>query len=241
MTFTATMTATAGDGQVTLDIAYTGLPGAATGDQWYQYQIIVRTPLSTSTPDTVILGRDFPAEVVVAPLADGTPYYFSASYGLEGGTGGPVGVGSSNQVSATPAAPAGLAAPGGLTATAGVLQVALAWTAVSGAASYNVKRATVAGGPYTTVGATSTNSFTDYSVSAGTTYYYVVSDVNGAGTESANSAEASATPTGVARTTLAPYPNLWAAGASPAAGSYVNAPAIEDVGVDDATTGYNGA
>ena len=36
--------------------------------------------------------------------------------------------------------------------TAGNAQVSLSWSASSGAASYNVKRATVSGGPYTTVG-----------------------------------------------------------------------------------------
>ena len=39
----------------------------------------------------------------------------------------------------------------GLTATAGNGQVALSWTASTGATSYNVKRATVSGGPYTMV------------------------------------------------------------------------------------------
>ncbi|MCA1607668.1 MAG: hypothetical protein LC775_19875, partial [Acidobacteria bacterium] len=40
------------------------------------------------------------------------------------------------------------AAPTGLTATAGNAQVALSWTASSGATSYNVKRSTTSGGPY---------------------------------------------------------------------------------------------
>ena len=46
----------------------------------------------------------------------------------------------------TPAAPPP-GAPSGLTATPGDGQVTLGWTAVSGATSYTVKRATVAGGP----------------------------------------------------------------------------------------------
>ncbi|MEW9699758.1 cellulose binding domain-containing protein [Paenibacillus sp. SI8] len=85
------------------------------------------------------------------------------------------------------------AAPTGLTATAGNAQVALSWAASGGATSYNVKRAET-GGPYTTVatGVTAT-SFTDGGLTNGTTYYYVVSAVNSAGT-SANSAQVSATP-----------------------------------------------
>jgi Glycoside hydrolase family 44 len=99
--------------------------------------------------------------------------------GSSGGGGGPQG-----------AAPS---APGGLAATAGNQQVSLTWNASSGATSYNVKRATTSGGPYTQVAnATSTNE-TDASLTNGTTYYYVVSAVNAAG-ESANSSQVSGTP-----------------------------------------------
>src|SRR5262245_27623289 len=50
-------------------------------------------------------------------------------------------------------------APAGLSATPGNGQVTLSWNASSGATSYNVKRATTNGGPYTTIasGVTSTN------------------------------------------------------------------------------------
>lgn len=93
----------------------------------------------------------------------------------------------------TPTVPA---APAGLTATAGNAQVALSWAASSGATSYNVKRATTSGGPYTTVAAgVAAASYTDTGLTNGTTYYYVVSAANGAG-ESANSAQVAATPSG---------------------------------------------
>jgi fibronectin type 3 domain-containing protein len=84
--------------------------------------------------------------------------------------------------------------PTGLSATAGNAQVSLSWTASSGATSYNVKRATVNGGPYTTVASPTTTSYTDTGLNNGTTYYYVVSAVNGSG-DSANSSQVSATPT----------------------------------------------
>jgi len=85
-------------------------------------------------------------------------------------------------------------APTGLTATAGNAHVALSWTASSGATSYNVKRATVSGGPYTTIAtAITTTSYDDTTAANGTTYFYVVSAVNSGG-ESGNSAEVSATP-----------------------------------------------
>ena len=84
-------------------------------------------------------------------------------------------------------------APVGLTASGGVAQVTLNWSPVSGATGYNVKRATVSGGSYTTVtnGVTAT-TYTDTGLANGTAYYYVVSAVS-AGCEGANSTEASAT------------------------------------------------
>lgn len=83
--------------------------------------------------------------------------------------------------------------PTGLVATPGSTTVALTWTAVSGATSYQVKRGTAPGGPYTTVGTPGTNSYGDTGLTNGTAYYYVVAAVNAAGAGS-NSAEATATP-----------------------------------------------
>ncbi|WP_025678905.1 hypothetical protein [Paenibacillus massiliensis] len=59
--------------------------------------------------------------------------------------------------------------------------------------SYNIKRSTSKGGPYSLLASTSGTSYTDTSVLNGTTYYYVVSSVNEAG-ESADSAEKTITP-----------------------------------------------
>lgn len=84
--------------------------------------------------------------------------------------------------------------PAGLNSTAGNNQVFLSWTASTGAASYNVKRATVNGGPYTTVTNVTTTICTNIGLSNGTTYFYVVSALNALG-ESANSGQVSATPT----------------------------------------------
>src|SRR5262249_33837649 len=86
-------------------------------------------------------------------------------------------------------------APTGLTATPGNTQVALSWTASSGATSYNVKRSTVNGSGYGILTNVGTTSYTNTGVTNGVTYYYVVSAVNSAG-ESGNSAQASATPGG---------------------------------------------
>lgn len=85
------------------------------------------------------------------------------------------------------------AAPTGLNATAGNAQVALSWNVSSGATSYRVKRATVNGGPYTTITNVASASFINTGLLNGTTYYYVVTALNTGG-ESANSVQASATP-----------------------------------------------
>jgi fibronectin type 3 domain-containing protein len=63
-----------------------------------------------------------------------------------------------------------------------------------------VKRATVSGGPYTTVASPTSTTFTNTGLTNGTTYYYVVTAVNGGG-ESGNSNQASARPLAVAAPT----------------------------------------
>jgi hypothetical protein len=83
--------------------------------------------------------------------------------------------------------------PTGLRAAAGTLGVSLGWNTAPDATSYNVKRSSASGGPYTNeVLVAPLNAGTDNTASNSTTYYYVVSAVNVTG-ESANSAEVSIT------------------------------------------------
>jgi hypothetical protein len=108
------------------------------------------------------------------------------------------------------------AAPANLTATASVGQVALSWSGVAGATSYNVYRGTSSGGegatPYQ-AGLTGT-TFTDVNATPGTTYYYQVSAVN-LGGEGARSGEQSAT-----SLSLPPYRILGIDAGGGAAGTY---------------------
>ena len=107
-------------------------------------------------------------------------------------TGGRLNV--NNSIRDCGAAPEPPAVPTGLVAVGGVEVVSLDWNNATGATSYNVKRSTVSGGPYATIASgVSDSDYVDSSVVGGTTYFYVVSSVNGAG-ESANSTQASATP-----------------------------------------------
>ncbi|QJE96916.1 DUF642 domain-containing protein [Luteolibacter luteus] len=86
-----------------------------------------------------------------------------------------------------------LSAPINLIATAGDAQASLSWAATPGATTYNVKRSTVSGGPYSTVGNVSTTSFVNTGLSNGTPYYYVVTALN-AGGETGSSGQVSVTP-----------------------------------------------
>jgi autotransporter-associated beta strand protein len=101
-----------------------------------------------------------------------------------------------------------LAPPAILTATPGNGVVNLAWTASSGATSYNVKRAAFSGGPYTTIApGVATTNYSDTTALNGVTYFYVVTATSALG-ESVNSSEVDATPAGPppAPTGLVPFP-----------------------------------
>jgi fibronectin type 3 domain-containing protein len=169
------LTATAGTAQVAL--SWTASSGATS------YNVKGST---VSGSGYVTVASPTTASYTNTALTNGTTYYYVVSAVHSVGESA-----NSAQVSATPDI---VPAPTGLTATTGNAQVALSWTASSGATSYNVKRSTVSGSGYVSVASqTTTASFTNTALTNGTTYYYVVSAVNAVG-ESANSAQVSATP-----------------------------------------------
>ena len=84
--------------------------------------------------------------------------------------------------------------PAGLTANGGDGEISLSWSAVSGATSYTVKRATTPGGPYAPLmPPPAAPTYIDTGLTNGTTYSYVVSATGSSGM-SVDSREASATP-----------------------------------------------
>jgi alpha-L-rhamnosidase len=87
--------------------------------------------------------------------------------------------------------------PSELTANAGNAWVDLSWNATPGAASYEVKRSSVSGGPYSIMAnsVVGTN-YTDMTAANGRTWYYVVS-ANESGSQTGNSSEVSATPSSI--------------------------------------------
>jgi fibronectin type 3 domain-containing protein len=178
----AGLTATAGNGQVSLTwsassgaTSYHLKRATVSGGPYTQ----VSAPASASFTDTA--------------LTNGTKYFYVVSALNSAGESA-----DSGQANATPTAPVTVPGiPGGVKIAAGSAQVALSWTASSGATGYHVKRATVSGGPYPQVAAPTATGDTDTGLTNGTTYFYVVSAVNSAG-ESANSAQVSATPVAAA-------------------------------------------
>ena len=171
------LVATAGNAQVTLTwtassgaTSYTVLRSTVSGGP---YNAIAAGVTTTSYNDS--------------GLGNGTYYYVVQALNSAGTSP------NSNQASATVCSTP--AAPSGLSAAAGNAQVTLAWTASSGATTYNVKRSTVSGGPYSIIasGVTTTSYIDTAGLTNGTTYYYVVSAVNSCG-ESGNSAQVTATP-----------------------------------------------
>lgn len=82
--------------------------------------------------------------------------------------------------------------PSGLLVASGDSKDIVEWNPILNL-NYNVKRAASSGGPYTTIGNTTTSRYTDTTVTNGNTYYYVVASVDSS-IENANSQEVIATP-----------------------------------------------
>src|SRR6202171_2874483 len=176
------LTATAGNAQVML--AWTASTGATS---YY-----VKRSTTTGGPYTQIATQTATSYTDTG-LTNGTKYYYVVSAYNSAGQSA-----NSTEVSVTPvASPTPPPAPTNLTATAGNAQVALTWTASTGATSYNVKRSLTSGSGYVQVGTSTAAAFTDMGLTNGTTYYYVVSGVNASG-EGANSSQVTATPANAA-------------------------------------------
>lgn len=134
-----------------------------------------------------------------AGLTNGTAYYYVVI--AVNGAGQSA---SSAEVAATPDATTTVPPmPAAVVATAGDAQVGLTWTVSTGASSYQVKRASAGGGPFSVIAAPTSAFYTDVGLANGTTYYYVVSALGSVG-ESSNSNQVSATPSGTATASSPP-------------------------------------
>ena len=129
------------------------------------------------------------AGITGTSFTDATPVPDVNNYYVVTALSGTMESGTSNEVFASVPP----AIPSKPTAISNSGSVALTWTPANGAASYNVKRGTVSGGPYTTIATVTTTNYTDSAVVNGNPYYYVLSSI-GSKSESGNSAEAFAVP-----------------------------------------------
>lgn len=169
-------------GNLNVNLAWTqSTSSGITGNNVY------RSTTGSGGPYSLLANLAATTAYVDSTVSAGGSYYYTVTAVSAGGESA-----MSAYVGTTTIPPA----PTGLAATAGNSQVALSWNAATGASSYNVKRATTSGGPYTTIASgVGTTSYTDSTAVNGTTYYYVVSAVNSSG-ESANSTQVSAAPNG---------------------------------------------
>lgn len=177
----AAVTATPGNGQAT--ISWSAVRWATS------YNLYCSTTSGvTKTNGTQIANAT--SSYVQSGLVNGTTYYLVVTAVNSVGESA-----ESAQVSVAPTTAAPPAAPTGLTATPGDGQVTLAWSASTGATSYNLYWSTKYGP--TKVGGTqivgATRPYVQTGLTNGTTYYYVVTAVNANG-ESAESTHDAATP-----------------------------------------------
>jgi len=112
-------------------------------------------------------------------LIPNTAYFYKISATNSMGESG---LSSAITVTTTPAAPVGVTATGNSASSIGVT-----WTQTSGF-SYKIYRTASATGIYAPIGTSSTNSFGDSALNAGTTYYYKVSAINASGESDLSSA-----------------------------------------------------
>lgn len=186
------LTATAGDGQVSLSWK---APASDGGAAITSYNLYEGTTQNIKGKPVASPGG---TSVTVKNLANGTTYYFKVTAVNKAGEGP-----ASGTASATPAsAVTQPGAPTGLTVTPGNGRVTLSWTAPAadggaGISGYLIYQGTSPGGESRVAVNGALVQATSYTVTGlanGTVYYFTVAAVNAARRQGNNSGEASATP-----------------------------------------------
>jgi len=177
------LTATSGNQQIALS-------WSAVSDATYYN--VYRGSTSGGEPVTPLATGITATSYTDTGLTNGLMYYYEVAAVNPGS-----GMSSlSDEVIGVPRIPT--ASPANLAATAGNARVVLTWSAIPGAASYNIYIGTQSGGESSTPIATeiTATSYADTAgIANGTTYYYVLGAVNSGSEVSGYSNEAGATPT----------------------------------------------
>lgn len=142
------------------------------------------TQITVSDPQFVISGFALPLTLNSKQTATGTITFTPSKSGAASAN---ISVnGSSGSLGALPLTGSGLVPL--------AHSVDVTWTISSspGVVSYSIYRSTVSGGPYSKVGSATGTIFTDSTVQAGKTYFYVVTAVDGSANESVVSGEVTA-------------------------------------------------
>jgi len=164
-----------------------GSSGAKTGTLSATGSAVQVTGVTSDSPEFVVSGISFPATIGAGGTASFTVTFTPSASGTA--------TGNITFASNASNGPTVQALTGSGTAPL-PHSVDLSWSASSGSGvvGYNIYRGTKTGGPYNKVNSSlnTDTTFTDSSVTAGATYFYVVTAVDGAGTESPFSNEAKA-------------------------------------------------
>ncbi len=179
------VTATGGDRRIT--VSWAAVANATSYNIYWS-----TTPGVNPTTGTKIAGATPP--FVLAGLAPGTPYYFIIAAVNSAGEGAASEEASATTKGTPPSGGTVPPAPTGVSAAGGTNQVTISWSTVTGATSYNIYWSTTSGVTPTngTKIAGVTSPAIQTGLTAGATYYYVVTGVNSAG-EGAASIQVTAT------------------------------------------------
>jgi 6-phosphogluconolactonase (cycloisomerase 2 family)/fibronectin type 3 domain-containing protein len=153
------------------------------------YNLYYSTTKGEGVSGTKLAGVSSP--YTLSSLTNDTPYYFVVTTVNAAGESG-----ASSEAQATPQA-AAADAPADVSAAAGDSSVTVSWSSVSGAKSYNLYYQSSSKPVLGSSGIQITDVTSPYTVkglTAGLTYYFVVTDFNSSGVESGASAYAAAIP-----------------------------------------------
>jgi fibronectin type 3 domain-containing protein len=164
------ITSTTGLSMTSIQVIWPSVPGASAYDVRY----------GTTSGSYTVTKSNVTSPYTITGLTAGTRYYIVVKARNSLGGGSATTSGEVAQI--TP-----LEAPSSLVATAGAGIVNLSWNLVTGASSYKIMRGTTSGVYSEIAAGVSGNSYSDTTVTNGSTYYYAVKSFNDA--DSANSSE----------------------------------------------------